>query len=122
MSTESKTNQQPAAARLLAPEEVRAGDYICVMKVLQEYMPFWAIFEESWEKPELIRLTWMPAESGTPLKVIEVCIPFVLVQQVDGSHKTLDLRRHGVGRLSERFGSRAFKRLRKKPAPKAETC
>src|SRR5262245_44709770 len=100
MSTESKTSQ--GAARQLAPEDVRAGDYICVMKVLQEYMPYWALLEESWKPPELIRLTWMPADSGTPLKVVEVCVPFVLVQQVDGSHKTLDLRRHQIGRLSER--------------------
>jgi hypothetical protein len=122
MSTKSEKNQESGIARPLAPEDVRAGDYICVMKVLQEYMPFWAILEESWKKPELIRLTWMPADSGTPLKVVEVCIPFVLVQQVDGTHKTLDLRRHGVGRLSDRFGSRAFKRLRRNAAKKVETC
>lgn len=86
-------------------------------------MPWWAILEESFKTPELIRLTWLPPDSSTPLKVIEACLPFVLVQQVDGVHRMLDLRRCRLARVSERFGSRAFKRLRRGTrTPTIEKC
>ncbi len=101
-------------ARPLAPEDVRPDDYVCVFQVIGEYMPFWPLMEsDAWKEPQPVRLQWLPADGTTPLRVIEVCVPFVLVEQVDGSHRTLDLRRHRLARVSEQFGRRSFKRLKR---------
>jgi hypothetical protein len=101
-------------ARFLAPEDVRKDQYVCVMRVLREHTPYWCLFEEStWRKPEPIQLSWLAEDGSAPLRVIEVCLPFVLVEQVDRTQRMLDLRRHCLGRVSDRFGSRAFKRLRR---------
>jgi hypothetical protein len=110
--SKDKTNG-PIVARPLGPEDLRADDYVCVMHVLKEYLPFFLLMEDSWKEPKPVRLQWLPEDAGTPLRVVEVCVPFVLVEQVDGSHRTLDLRRHKLARVSGRFGNRAFKRLRK---------
>lgn len=56
----------------------------------------------------------LPAAAETvPFRVVEVCVPFVLVAEPDGAHRTLDLRRHRLARVSDRFGQRAFARLRR---------
>ena len=107
--------KQPSMARPLAPEDVRPGDYVCVFQVVDEHLPFWCLFDSnSWKDPQPVRLRWLPADGDTPLRVIETCVPFLLVEQVDGTHRTLDLRRHRLARVSERFGRRAFKRLRRR--------
>lgn len=106
--------KDPQMARPLAPEDVRPDDYVCVFQRIEEYLPFWCLMEsDAWQTPQPVRLRWLPADGATPLRVIEVCVPFVLVEEVDGSHRTLDLRRHRLARVSERFGARAFKRLRR---------
>lgn len=111
----TKQPKQPSIARPLAPEDIRPGDHVCVLQVLQEYLPLWCLFEsDTWKDPQPLRFRWLPADGDTPLRVIEVCVPFLLVEQVDGSHRTLDLRRHRLARVSEQFGRRAFKRLRRR--------
>lgn len=109
-------------ARPLAPEDLRVDQYVCVLQVLHEFVPLWCIFEQGWTTPEPVRLSMLPPDGGTPLRIVEVCVPFVLVEQIDGTHQTLDLRRHRLAALSERFGRRAFKRLRKRPGSDANRC
>lgn len=103
-------------ARPLAPEDLRSGQFVCIMHVMHEYIPFWCLEEATFREPEPVRLFCLAEEAGTPLRVVEVCVPFVLVEQPDGAHRTLDLRRHRLAGVSERFGERAFKRLRRSPA------
>ena len=38
-----------------------------------------------------------------PMKVVEVCLPFVLVERATGRHRTLDVRRHKLARVSDRY-------------------
>lgn len=106
-------NEQSAMARPLAPEDVRPGEYVCLLHTVSEYLPLWCLEERYAGAPEPVRMVWMPQDAGTPLRVVEVCVPFVLAEQPDGSHRTLDLRRHRIAGVSERFGERAFKRLRR---------
>ncbi|MAE66801.1 MAG: hypothetical protein CMJ18_21290 [Phycisphaeraceae bacterium] len=64
---------------------------------------------QAWQRDvETSRVRYIPEQSGRPLKVLGVCLPFVLVRRPDGRHVTLDLRRHHVVRLSKSYGRRAF--------------
>jgi hypothetical protein len=97
----------------LAPEDVKVGDYVGILHVITEFPRAFLCGDQTWESPsELVRWQWM-APPGEPMKVVEVSLPFVLVRQADGKHRTLDMRRHRLARVSERFGRKAFKRFRR---------
>lgn len=101
-------------SRPLAPEDVQPEQYVFVFHIVEELLPFWCLDENNWKKIEPLHFVLMPGREVAPLRVVEVCVPFVLVEQPDGNHRTLDLRRHRLARVSDRFGQRAFKRLRRK--------
>ncbi len=101
-------------ARPLAPEDIRRGVYVTLLHVMTEFLPF-SLCDEPWRRPEIVRTLWLPHDGGVPMKVVEVCLPFVLVEKTDGTHTTLDVRRVRLAALSERFGRRAFKRIKPEP-------
>ncbi len=104
--SEEKTMSQP-----LAPEDIRPGDYVSLLHVVSECVPFFCIEDVQFRQIEPVRITHMP-RSIEPMEVVEVCLPFVLVRLPDEKHQTLDVRRHRVARLSQRFGKKSFKRLK----------
>ncbi len=106
MNEEQTTISQP-----LAPEDIRPGDYVSLLHVVSEFVPFFCIEDLDFRRVEPVRVTRMPW-TIEPMEVVEVCLPFVLVRRPDGKHETLDVRRHGIARLSQRFGKRAFKRFK----------
>ena len=108
-------------ARTLPPEDIRPGMYITTLYVVYEFLRC-SPGDAAWRPVTTISTRWLPFEhAGVPLRVVEVCLPFVLVESADGSHGTIDTRRHQLAALSEKFGKRAFKKLRRqKPASAAE--
>lgn len=94
-------------SQALAPEDIRAGDYVSILHVLGEFLPLF--IEQPWQPVEPIRVMLFPC-SVQPMKVVEVCLPFVLVRKVNGKHETLDVRQHRLARVSKDFGRKAFKR------------
>lgn len=94
----------------VAPEDLKTETYVAALSMLIEHLP---CEESPWKRPEPVRTVWLPTENaGVPLRVVEVCLPFVLVEQPDGKHQTLDTRRYRLARLSERYAKKAVKRLR----------
>jgi hypothetical protein len=105
-----------SVAKPLAPEDIRRGDYLAVLDEVYEYPSFYWDSDATLFPPhELIRLRFLPREESPPLKVVSVCLPFVLTREPNGTHHTLDLRRLRVARLSRRFATRARKAFKKKP-------
>jgi hypothetical protein len=98
-------------ARSLAPEEVRAGDYVAVLHEFCELIPFMCAESSVLERGEPYRFRMTPAQAA-PLKVEEVCLPFVLVRSAQGRHTMIDVRRVRLARVSQRFGRAAFRRMR----------
>ena len=95
-----ETTDQSQMARPLAPEDVRPDQYVSVMHELREQVPW--CFDE--DKTEPRRFLLLPRKTYAPLRIVDVCVPFVLVEQVNGTHRTLDLRRC---RLADTFCLRA---------------
>ncbi len=63
-------------------------------------------------RPPEIRRVWMPAHDSTPLKVIDICMPFVLAREPGGTHRVVDLRHVRLARLPEVFARPAMERLK----------
>jgi hypothetical protein len=104
------TQTQTPIAKPVAPEDLRPETYVSVMSITIELL--WCDEGAPWSRPGLIRTTWLPgADAGTPLRVVSICLPFVLVEQPTGAHQTLDVRRFRFAQLTGEFGRKAFKRL-----------
>lgn len=98
-------------ARALPPEDVRTGQYVSVLHVVDEYLPlFCDVSTMRGLRP--LQMLLLPSCGGTPLKVVEVCLPFVLFERPDGKHRTLDVRRYRLERVSKRYGEETFKRVK----------
>jgi hypothetical protein len=115
-----RTRRRPSpltVARPLAPEDIRPGSYIAVSQIVWEFCAFW--LAELWCGPPVYSVSLIAGNDiGTPLRVKEVCLPFVLAQAPDGTHRTIDVRRVRLLLLSDRFGKKASKKLKGKlPKP-----
>lgn len=114
METELETQAASDAgmARAVAPEDIQAGDYIYVLGELLEMMPC-ILDSERWQHPETLKLMVLPYSGKEPMKIVEVCLPVLLVKDKSGKCETLDARLFRFARLPDRFGRKVFKRLRK---------
>jgi len=103
-------NTEHSVSCALAPEDIAVGDYVSLLQVTSEYLPCFMIEDVAYHRIEPVRVAWLPCDAA-PMKVINVCLPFVLVRLAGGTHHTLDLRRCRLARVSPGFGKQAFKRL-----------
>ncbi|MHC5008901.1 MAG: hypothetical protein ACYTGF_16260 [Planctomycetota bacterium] len=101
-------NRKPSLASSIAPEDIRRGHYVAVLNVIDQYFP--CCFDQTGTEPVNIRMR--PQFQMRPLKVIDVCLPFVTLTKVDGSAITLDVRRYELARLDDAYARRVVKRLR----------
>ena len=99
------------AVRPVSIEDIAPGMYVTVLREVVECVAWWAL-DGPWSPVEMARWERTPTKSGRPLRVIGVCVPFVLVERANGLHRTLDVRRHRLAVLPGRFGAESFRRLR----------
>jgi hypothetical protein len=117
-SPETKCKSQRAAeatlAKALAPEEIRAGDFVTPLYVIAEVPSYWWC-AESWNQPfdEPVRIRFRAPSEGAPFKVRSVCLPFVLVKTAAGEQRTLDLRTYQLARLDRAHAKRAWNAMKK---------
>jgi hypothetical protein len=100
-------DRKPSLASPLAPEDIRRGHYVAVLHVIEQYFP--SCFDREGTDPVNVR--WRPTFQARPLKVIDICLPFVTAQQADGAVVTLDVRRHELARLNDAYARRVVRRL-----------
>lgn len=62
---------------------------------------------------EPVRMRCRPVDAGVPLKVEEICLPFVLATTPLGAPHTLDVRQVQLARLSRRYGRAVTKACRR---------
>ena len=116
--TEQKSSAaQATLAKALAPEDIRRGDFVTPLHVIAE-VPSYFWCDDGWTMPrdELVRIRYTPTDSGLPLKVKSVCLPFVLVKHASGERITIDLRQCQLARLDRRYAKRAWKAYTKSSA------
>jgi hypothetical protein len=109
MNTESDISRQ------LAPEDIREDDYVAVIGEILQIVRWDCAPAVPGTPPETAHVLCFPFDNAEPLRVVSVCLPFVLVVDAKGGHRTLDARQLRLARVSERFGKKAFKRLARVP-------
>ncbi len=111
---ESTEDAELALAKALAPEEIRAGDFVTPLYVVAEVPSYWWC-GESWELPrdEPVRIRFTPTTDGVPLRVKSVCLPFVLVKCPGGAAGMIDTRKCQLARLDDPHARRAWKALKR---------
>lgn len=115
------TDSNNQTARCLAPEDIQRGMYVSMIKVIAEVLPFCWDMDPHAMITTPLSIAWLPPEDEVaPMKVLRVCLPFVLVKGVDGNQRTLDVRRYRLAQLSDQFGREAFYRRRSKKRNKRE--
>lgn len=102
------------SSRLVGPEDLKRGQYVTIAFATQQLAPLPCDFGCD-DEVEAVRMTIMPASAGWPFRVVEVCRPFVWVEDRDGDVFGLDLRRHRLARLSDRYGKAAFRKRKNEP-------
>ncbi len=104
-------------ARRLAPEDITPGIYVAVLHKVQEVFPrLYGECAPGADRFELSRVVTTPTRSPTPLRVIDVCVPFVFVERPNGRPAIVDLRRARLARLGDAFGALAFDRFQAEEA------
>jgi hypothetical protein len=102
-------------AKTAAPEDLEPGQFVAALFTLTEHLTMAEVcgVDNPWQRRGVVRTRWLPREDvGVPFRIAEVCIPFVLLERPDGRYVTLDIRRVQLARVSERYGRKAFKRLK----------
>jgi hypothetical protein len=113
MKTDCHSAAASTMAATVAPEDLRAGDYVAVLNEIVEVCScHW--LELSMHPPEEpVRVRTMSLDAGEPLKVQAVCLPFVFVRHIGGRLETLDIRRMQIVRLSRSYVRAVRKAIRK---------
>jgi hypothetical protein len=101
-------------ARPLAPEEIRRHAYVAVLYEIVE-IPACFFCDDSALRPrdEMIRFRYVPTRCTEPMRVLQICLPFVLTKLPDGRRQTIDVRRCQLAELSRAY-ARAVRRSNKK--------
>jgi hypothetical protein len=103
-----------AVAKTLAPEEIRAGDFVAILRVTTQWPSFfWCGGEAPQPVESAIRIPWILNDGGVPLRVVSVCLPFVLAKPPTGPSIILDVRVCQFGKLGVPFAIAARKALKK---------
>jgi hypothetical protein len=101
--------KQMDVARSLAPEDLKVGEYVAITAVIHEVY-LCAQLERGYGPYEPVRLVCTECSDGAPLKVLAVCIPFVLVADGHGQRRPLDIRRLRLARLPRDYARKALKK------------
>lgn len=115
MNTKATTTAEMTLAKTLAPEDVCRGDYVTILTQVCEYPSyFWNCPSQYLDASEVVSIQYRPPESGMPMKVIDICLPFVFVKPLQAKPQTLDVRSCHLAKMSEGYVASVRKTFKKK--------
>jgi hypothetical protein len=113
MKTGYATTGDTTTAASVAAEDLKRGEFVAVLSQIVEFPSFlWSHCLPS-EQGEVVRIRCTPADTGVPLKVKAICLPYVFVKPPTGPCHTIDVRHVQLVRLNERYAKLVWKNVRK---------
>lgn len=104
----------PDAVRMLAADDVAVGEFVVVMSATAQIPSYFWCFESlDYPRNEMVQMNFVPSESGQPLEVVAICLPFLLVEDFASQRQILDLRHARIARVNEAFAEKTRKSLAK---------
>lgn len=99
---------QTTLARSLAPEDIQVGNFVMVLHRQSQVMMSKCTDSET---PEVvvIPVVTRPAYPELPAKVIDICLPFVVVRRESKKTEIIDTRSERLARVPEQFAKAALK-------------
>jgi len=110
---------QNTTIRTVGPEDLQRGQYVIVTSYLEQWEPCSLFSTPDPDRTEPSVTRWRNPDP-TPMLVVEVCLPYLLVREPSGEHRVLDLHRHRVARLADGFGRTASRRLKPRKDKEAD--
>jgi hypothetical protein len=101
------SDKKPSLAQAVAPEDLRGGDHVAVLNEIHEFV----VCFDPYRGVERVPVRLMPFDNPEPLKVIDVCLPFVSVRRPSGAVRVVDVRRSELARLDAGFARRLSRKL-----------
>ena len=119
MKTGAASQLESTAAATVAGEDLACGDYVSLLNETVDFPSFlWDACGASLSPHELVRLRLIPENTGQPLKVIAICLPFVYAKTPRGEVATLDTRRAQLVRLDRKCAKLIWKEIRSGASPR----
>ncbi len=118
MVTQTPKTERTSLAALVAPEDLKIGDFVAVLNEIAEYPAIVWCDPGMDATDDLVRVQFCATDGGMPLKVKAICLPFVYVESPVGSTQTIDIRRIQLVRLKKRYSKTIWKDLHKKRSRK----
>ena len=106
----TSTTKNLSLARPIAPEDLAPGIFINILHDVEESYPLFASCEPAAPPPRVTTYVSIPQWATGPLRVLAVCLPFVLVEFDCGMKRQLDVRRASLVRVPDEYGRAAFGR------------
>jgi hypothetical protein len=112
MKTEALSQLELRVAATIAGEDLACGDYVALLNETIDFPSFlWNASDTRLSPHELVRLKFIPANAGSPLRVIAVCLPFVYAKMPGGETMTIDTRRAQLVKLHRKSAKVVWKAL-----------
>ena len=102
------------ARRIRSPEDIQIGDYVVRTHRRYQLVPCDISRPLGGEALEPVILLGWPWDAGEPLKVVAVCLPFVMTETAYGSREAIDTRQDVLMKVSKTYGKSAKPKPEKK--------
>jgi hypothetical protein len=106
MATETLTVRQ------IAPDDIAVGNYVAITHEYFQYIDRFASECAHQMTMQRVAMVYDDDEAGTPLLVMRVCLPFVLVRKPDKQYTMVDIRRFKLVKLDDAYALDAIRFLK----------
>lgn len=112
--SKNRRKKPTSLAASIAPEDIRTGEFVTILNETLEFPAAFLCNAAYSGADDVVRIQLKPSDSGRPMKVIAVCLPFVHVCLPRGKRQTLDVRKVQLVRLTNRYAKTVWRTSKKK--------
>lgn len=111
MDDQQQQHDEQRLVRPVAPEDLAVGDYVVVMQYTDHVYPV-VYAHDNMSRVDPVYVTARPRNAGWPYEVLSICLPFIMVEDIDGDQYAMDLRRDVLARVPQSYVDAVLARRR----------